>query len=244
MPRSAGGDHRSRSRSRLDLDQRQRPTSPSRSILGPVPARLHVGHRQCRRGALSIVASRSSRAVPTMRASGSECAANRRRCPDVSGRRVPQVHDRPSSRALAPDGLPAPRAAARERSLSVIADRKSAPACRPLGAGAARRCRAGLQFHSNSGRMSLAPRRAGPGRLQGTDRYPAYFHGQNLDVLRPAGTCPRIQGQRGDVAAELRTRTTPPRCPCASPCRADAAISRRSACSTCADSEWCGSVSR
>ena len=88
-------------------------------------------------------------------------------------------------------------------------------------------------FHSNCKQFKPGALAVEQGTSVGyTDRYPAYFHGQNLDVTRvPTGTTSSCTGQTGSCPyGSCATRTTPPRCACASPGRAAGATSRRSGC--------------
>lgn len=234
-----------------DLDQRpatdlsfQR-TSSGRFLLGFTSATDNVGD-----GPLSIVASRPSRAVPTMRASQRVrlIGGGAQTYPDVGFLKYTIAPPHEHWHLMDFQRYELRRAS--DHSL-VIADRKSGfcladhwalvPGYVP---GKPRR----PVFHSNCKQYEPGALAVEQGTSVGyTDRYPAYFHGQNLDVTRvPAGTYVLVHRANGDLplrelryennAASLLVRFSWPRGRGHQPA---IRVLR-----TCADSEWCGSVSR
>jgi hypothetical protein len=231
---------------RPDLDQRPptdltfRRTASGRYLLGFTSASDNVGE-----GPLSVTASRPSRAVPTMR------AAQRIRIAGGRARRYPNVGRLRYTIAFPHEHwhlIDFQRYELRRASdhALVVADRKSgfclgdhwAQVPRPLP-GKPRRA----IFRSNCGQHEPDALAISEGTSVGyTDRYPAYFHGQTLDVTKvPAGTYVLVHRTNADLllrelryennAASLLVRFSWPRG------RAHAPAIHVLA--TCPDSEWC-----
>jgi dipeptidyl aminopeptidase/acylaminoacyl peptidase len=234
-----------------DLDQRPptdlsfRRTQAGHYLLGFTSASDNVGD-----GPLSVVASRPSRAAPTMRAS--------QRVRMIGGGVRTYESVGVLRYTIAPphqhwhlmDFQRYELRRANDHSL-VVADRKSGF------------CLAD-QWGQVTGRVAGKPRRpvfmsncrqfepdalaVEEGTSVGyTDRYPAYFHGQNLDVTRvPTGTYVLVHRANGEMplrelryennAASLLVRFSWPRGRGHEPA---IRVLR-----TCPDSEWCGSASR
>jgi dipeptidyl aminopeptidase/acylaminoacyl peptidase len=234
-----------------DLDQRPptdlsfRRTTSGRYLLGFTSATDNLGE-----GPLSIVASRPNRAVPTMQ------AAQRVRMIGRGARTYPKVGF--LKYTIAPPHhhwhlMDFQRYELRrpgDHSL-VVADRKSGFCLADHWAlvpghvpGKPRRA----VFHSNCKQFEPEALAVAQGTSVGyTDRYPAYFHGQNLDVTRvPTGTYVLVHRANGEMplrelryennAASLLVRFSWPRGRGHQPA---IRVLR-----TCPDSEWCGSTSR
>jgi dipeptidyl aminopeptidase/acylaminoacyl peptidase len=234
-----------------DLDQRpptdlsfQR-TQSGRYLLGFTSATDVLGE-----GPLSIVASRPSRAVPTMRAS------QRVRLVGGGAKTYPDVGFLKYTIALPHqhwhlmDFQRYELRRATDHSL-VVADRKSGFCLADHWAlvqghvpGKPRH----PVFHSNCKQLEPGALAVEQGTSVGyTDRYPAHFHGQNLDVTSvPTGTYVLVHRANGELplrelryennAASLRVRFSWPR----GRGRQPAIRVLR----TCPDSEWCAPDSR
>jgi hypothetical protein len=233
-----------------DLDQRPptdlsfRRTRSGRYLLGFTSSTDVLGE-----GPLSIVASRPSRAVPTMRAS------QRVRMIDGGAQTYPNIGF--LKYTIAPphhhwhlmDFQRYELRRASDHSL-VVADRKSG-FCLADHWGVAGRVPGRPQravFHGNCKQFEPGALAVEQGTSVGyTDRYPAHFHGQNLDVTRvPAGIYVLVHRANGEMplrelryennAASLRVRFSWPR-----------GRSHRPAIRvlrSCPGSEWCGPASR
>jgi dipeptidyl aminopeptidase/acylaminoacyl peptidase len=234
-----------------DLDQRpptdlsfQR-TQSGHFLLGFTSASDNVGL-----GPLSIVASRPSRAVPTMRASQRVrmIGGGAKTYPNVGVLRYtvapPHRHwhlmdfQRYELRRASDHGL-------------VVADRKSGFCLADHWAQVAGRIPGKPRhavFHGNCKQFEPDALAVAQGTSVGyTDRYPAYFHGQNLDVTRVrAGTYVLVHRANGEMplrelryennAASMLVRFAWPRGRGHQPA---IRVLR-----TCPESEWCGSASR
>jgi dipeptidyl aminopeptidase/acylaminoacyl peptidase len=234
-----------------DLDQRPptdlsfRRTESGRYLLGFTSATDIVGE-----GPLSIVASRPSRAVPTMRAS--------QRVRMIGGGARTYANIGFLRYAIAPphrhwhlmDFQRYELRRSSDHSL-VVADRKSGFCLADHWALVPGRIAGKPRhpvFHSNCKQFEPGALAVEQGTSVGyTDRYPAYFHGQNLDVTRvPPGTYVLVHRANGEMplrelryennAASLRVRFSWPRGRGHEPA---IRVLR-----TCPDSEWCGSASR
>jgi Lysyl oxidase/WD40-like Beta Propeller Repeat len=219
-------------------------TSGGRYLLGFTSASDNVGV-----GPLSIVASRPSRAVPTMR------AAQRVRLIGGGAKTYPEVGflrytiAPPHEHWHLMDFQRYELRRASDHSL-VVADRKSgfclADHWGHLAGPVLSRPHHGV-FMSNCKQFEPDALSVEQGTSVGyTDRYPAYFHGQNLDVTRvPAGTYVLVHRTNGEMplhelryennAASLLVRFSWPR---GRGHRPAIRVLR-----TCPDSEWCGPAS-
>jgi hypothetical protein len=229
-----------------DLDQRpptdlsfQR-TQSGRYLLGFTSASDNVGI-----GPLSIVASRPSRAVPTMRASQRvrRIGGGAKTYPEVGVLRYTIAPPHQHWHLMDFQRYELRRAG--DHSL-VIADRKSgfclADHWGIAGHVAGRPARA--VFHGNCKQFEPGALAVEQGTSVGyTDRYPAYFHGQNLDVTRVrAGIYVLVHRANGEMplaelryennAASVRVRFSWPR---GSGHQPAIRVLR-----SCPGSEWCG----
>jgi dipeptidyl aminopeptidase/acylaminoacyl peptidase len=234
-----------------DLDQRAptdltfRRTRAGRYLVGFTSASDNVGD-----GPLSVVASRPTRAVPTMRAS--------QRVRVIGGGVRTYANVGVLRYTIAPphqhwhlmDFQRYELRRASDHSL-VVADRKSGFCLSDHWAQAPGRIPGKPRhpvFHSNCKQFQPGALAVDQGTSVGyTDRYPAHFHGQNLDVTRvPTGTYVLVHRANGEMplrelryennAASLRVRFSWPRGRGPEPA---IRVLR-----TCPDSEWCGSGSR
>lgn len=233
-----------------DLDQRPptdlsfKRTKSGRYLLGFTSASDNVGL-----GPLSILGSRPSRAVPTMRAS------QRVRLVGGGAKTYPRIgHLRytiapPHQHWHLMDFQRYELRRASDHKL-VVADRKSG-FCLADHWGIARHVAGRVRhavFHGNCKQFEPHALSVEEGTSVGyTDRYPAYFHGQNLDVTRvPTGTYVLVHRTSGEMhlrelryennASSLRVRFSWPQGRGHQPA---IRVLR-----TCPDSEWCGPASR
>jgi dipeptidyl aminopeptidase/acylaminoacyl peptidase len=234
-----------------DLDQRPptdlsfRRTEAGHYLLGFTSASDNVGE-----GPLSVVASRPSRAVPTMRASQRVrvIGGGVRTYPNVGVLRYTIAPPHQHWHLMDFQRYELRRAS--DHSL-VVADRKSG-FCLADHWGQAPGRVAGKPrrpvFHSNCKQFEPGALAVEQGTSVGyTDRYPAHFHGQNLDVTRvPTGSYVLVHRANGEMplqelryennAASLQVRFFWPRG------RGNQPAIR--VLEVCPDSEWCDSASR
>jgi hypothetical protein len=219
-------------------------TQSGRYLLGFTSATDVLGD-----GPLSIVASRPSRAVPTMRASQRVrmIGGGAKTYPDIGFLKFTVAPPHQHWHLMDFQRYELRRAT--DHSL-VVADRKSG-FCLADHWGVAGRVAGRPRhavFHGNCRQFEPDALAVAQGTSVGyTDRYPAYFHGQNLDVTRvPTGTYVLVHRANGEMplrelryennAASLRVRFSWPRGRGHQPA---IRVLR-----TCPDSEWCGPVSR
>jgi hypothetical protein len=219
-------------------------TQSGRYLLGFTSATDVLGD-----GPLSIVASRPSRAVPTMRASQRVrmIGGGAKTYPDIGFLKFTVAPPHQHWHLMDFQRYELRRAT--DHSL-VVADRKSG-FCLADHWGVAGRVAGRPRhavFHGNCRQFEPDALAVAQGTSVGyTDRYPAYFHGQNLDVTRvPTGTYVLVHRANGEMplrelryennAASLRVRFSWPRGRGHQPA---IRVLR-----TCPDSERCGPVSR
>jgi dipeptidyl aminopeptidase/acylaminoacyl peptidase len=234
-----------------DLDQRPptdlmfRRTPRGRFLLGFTSASDNVGL-----GPLSITASRPSRAVPTMRAAQRVrvVGGRTRTYPNVGVLRYTIAPPHEHWHLLDFQRYELRRAS--DHSL-VVTDRKSGFCLADHWAQVPGRIAGKPRrpvFHSNCKQFEPDALAVQEGTSVGyTDRYPAYFHGQSLDVTQvPTGTYVLVHRTNAEMllrearyennAASLLVRLSWPRG------RGNQPAIR--ALRSCPDSEWCGSASR
>ena len=178
-------------------------------------ARLRFGHRQRRRRP-AVAARRAGRNGRSALRPPARAPLRRRRA-HVRGRGPSLVHAAPASLPLAPARLPALRAAARLDFALVVRDRKTGFCLADHYGHAAQRVRnfgppvfLGNCEQGRPGALAVE-QGSSPGY---TDRYPAHFHGQDLELQGvPAGVYVLVHraNEHGLIEGST-TRTTRRRC--------------------------------